>query len=130
MQLSGDLLVQLADIFGVSTDYILGRTKYRTYEGTSFEVPKIIDLLSRGDMEMISNWAELSPENQARIADYAKILQKAEAAQHFFCRVSLFSPVPAVLVRNLVQHQKHNSKQKFLIPPLVRKRIYLQQNKI
>lgn len=31
-------------------------------------------------MEMISNWAELSPENQARIADYAKILQKAEAA--------------------------------------------------
>ena len=50
--------------------------------------------------------------------------------QHFFCRVSLFSPVPAVLVRNLVQHQKHNSKQKFLIPPLVRKRIYLQQNKI
>lgn len=25
---------------------------------------------------MISNWAELSPENQARIADYAKILQK------------------------------------------------------
>ena len=47
-----------------------------------------------------------------------------------FCRVSLFSPVPAVLVRNLVQHQKHNSKQKFLIPPLVRKRIYLQQNKI
>ena len=76
MQLSGDLLVQLADIFGVSTDYILGRTKYRTYEGTSFEVPKIIDLLSRGDMEMISNWAE----NQARIADYAKILQKAEAA--------------------------------------------------
>lgn len=80
MQLSGDLLVQLADIFGVSTDYILGRTKYRTYEGASFEVPKIIDLLSRGDMEMISNWAELSPENQARIADYAKILQKAEAA--------------------------------------------------
>lgn len=80
LQLSGDLLVQLADIFGVSTDYILGRTKYRTYEGTSFEVPKIIDLLSRGDMEMISNWAELSPENQARIADYAKILQKAEAA--------------------------------------------------
>ena len=80
MQLSGDLLVQLADIFGVSTDYILGRTKYRTYEGTSFEDPKIIDLLSRGDMEMISNWAELSPENQARIADYAKILQKAEAA--------------------------------------------------
>lgn len=80
MQLSGDLLVQLADIFGVSTDYILGRTKYRTYEGTSFEAPKIIDLLSRGDMEMISNWAELSPENQARIADYAKILQKAEAA--------------------------------------------------
>lgn len=80
MQLSGDLLVQLADIFGVSTDYILGRTKYRTYEGTSFVVPKIIDLLSRGDMEMISNWAELSPENQARIADYAKILQKAEAA--------------------------------------------------
>lgn len=80
MQLSGDLLVQLADIFGVSTDYILGRTKYRTYEGTFFEVPKIIDLLSRGDMEMISNWAELSPENQARIADYAKILQKAEAA--------------------------------------------------
>ena len=80
MQLSGDLLVQLADIFGASTDYILGRTKYRTYEGTSFEVPKIIDLLSRGDMEMISNWAELSPENQARIADYAKILQKAEAA--------------------------------------------------
>lgn len=80
MQLSGDLLVQLADIFGVSTDYILGRTKYRTYEGTSFKVPKIIDLLSRGDMEMISNWAELSPENQARIADYAKILQKAEAA--------------------------------------------------
>ena len=80
MQLSGDLLVQLADIFGVSTDYILGRTKYRTYEGTSFEVTKIIDLLSRGDMEMISNWAELSPENQARIADYAKILQKAEAA--------------------------------------------------
>ena len=80
LQLSGDLLVQLADIFGVSTDYILGRTKYRTYEGTSFEVPKIIDLLSRGDMEMISNWADLSPENQARIADYAKILQKAEAA--------------------------------------------------
>ena len=80
MQLSGDLLVQLADIFGVSTDYILGRTNYRTYEGTAFEVPKIIDLLSRGDMEMISNWAELSPENQARIADYAKILQKAEAA--------------------------------------------------
>ena len=70
----------MPDIFGVSTDYILGRTKYRTYEGTSFEVPKIIDLLSRGDMEMISNWAELSPENQARIADYAKILQKAEAA--------------------------------------------------
>lgn len=25
---------------------------------------------------------------------------------------------------------EHNSKQKFLIPPLVRKRIYLQQNKI
>lgn len=80
MQLSGDLLVQLADIFGVSTDYILGRTNTALTRALPLKFQKIIDLLSRGDMEMISNWAELSPENQARIADYAKILQKAEAA--------------------------------------------------
>ncbi len=80
LQLSGELLNQLADIFGVSTDFILGRTKYRTYDGTSFEVPKIIELLSSGDLEMITGWKELSPENQARLADYAKILQAAESA--------------------------------------------------
>ncbi len=81
LQLSGDLLIQLADIFGVSTDFILGRTKYRHYENTSHEPGSIVDMLSRGDLSLIAGYANLSEAGKARLADYVQVLQKAEEAE-------------------------------------------------
>lgn len=78
--LTGETLCKLANIFDVSTDFILGRTTQRNYKGTSFEPPQIVELLSNGDLEFISGWKNLSPESQDRLRDFAQILQKAEAA--------------------------------------------------
>ncbi|MDO4330314.1 MAG: helix-turn-helix transcriptional regulator [Lachnospiraceae bacterium] len=81
LQLSGDLLMRLADIFGVSTDFILGRTVLRTYDNTSMQPGIIAELLTKGELELIQGWNELSPADQARISDYVSILQKAASSE-------------------------------------------------
>lgn len=64
-----DTIQQLADHFGVSMDYMLGKTDYRKVEVPAETISEPLAILMRGDLK------RLPPEAQNEIAEYIKLLQ-------------------------------------------------------
>lgn len=69
-------LMTLADFYGLSTDYLLGRTNRK--EGAVNTGEKITDELSAG--EVISDIAMLSPERRATAIEFILFLKGRELA--------------------------------------------------
>ena len=69
---STENLKRLSDIFGVSTDYLLGvDTPERTQAPDPFDAVRdaTVELNERGKL-MLSNYHKLTPENQIRVSAY------------------------------------------------------------
>ncbi len=66
-----DTLNVLAEFYGVTTDYLLGRTSYR-YKPESLDRP-LIDHYTVGDIITITT--QLPKDDKARLIDYLKLLQ-------------------------------------------------------
>lgn len=66
-----DTLGMLADFYGVTVDYLLGRTTYR-YKVEDWNTP-LIDHYTVGDVVNIST--QLPKDDKLRLLDYLKLLQ-------------------------------------------------------
>ena len=67
----------LADFYGVSTDYILGRTNRK--EGMVSVQEKLTNKYSAG--EVLSDIASLTPERRSTIVDFVMFLKSCEEAE-------------------------------------------------
>lgn len=80
-----EMLIKIADFFDVSVDYLLGRTNIKkampSIEDSSFlpVMEKLEDCdITNKNFININDIKNLSPQNQARIADYIEILKLLE----------------------------------------------------
>lgn len=72
-----ETLCRIADFFGVTTDYLLGRTKYR-YD------PKKLNLQITAGYTMsdvINTFLELNPQSATKAIDYARLLIRDQSSE-------------------------------------------------
>lgn len=72
-------MCKIADFFGVTTDYLLGRTNYR-YDPKQLSQP-FIDNYTIADL--VNTSLDLTPQNKHALADYVELLklrQKADSS--------------------------------------------------
>lgn len=72
-----DALLQLADYFGVTVDYLLGRTSYRYSLDTLNEEYAA----GRTVAELVDTIQHFSPQNTASFLDYIELLQLRQKAE-------------------------------------------------
>lgn len=72
-----ETLCRIADFFGVTTDYLLGRTGYR-YDPKKLSRPISMDYTMS---DVINTFLELSPQSASKAIDYAKLLIRAQASE-------------------------------------------------
>lgn len=63
-----ETLVKLADFYGVSVDYLLGRTKFKTFDFT----------MSKNDNLYMLNIGDLSKHSIGKIQEYIEMLRQIE----------------------------------------------------
>jgi len=76
-ELSTNVLIILADFYGTSTDYLLGRTNRK--EGVVSTNEMITANHSAG--EIISDIAALSPERRSTVVDFVMFLKSCEQSE-------------------------------------------------
>lgn len=72
----GDVLSRLADYFGVTTDYLLGRTDQK-----EMSAAEGWDGLSEPEKHLISLYQDLNDEGQSKLLDYADDLIATDKIQ-------------------------------------------------
>lgn len=72
-----EALLQLADYFGVTVDYLLGRTSYR------YSLDTLNEEYAPGMTvaELVDNIQHFSPQNMASFLDYIELLQLRQKAE-------------------------------------------------
>ena len=68
-----DLLIKIADFFGVTTDYLLGNENTPTEDGERKDVLDDVDVAFYGD------YRELSEDDKATIRDRVRIMRERRA---------------------------------------------------
>lgn len=76
--LTDDTLKRLSEIFNVSIDYILGLSPVKNPEGTSYAKPKILDILTSGNEELLNSLEGLSEESRKKALEYIEMLKTLE----------------------------------------------------
>lgn len=72
-----ETLCRIADYFGVTTDYLLGRTGYR-YDPADLNRPVSMDYTMS---DVINTFLELNPHSVSKAIDYAKLLIRDQSSE-------------------------------------------------
>lgn len=74
-----DLIIAFADFFGVSTDYLLGRTD--DFDSATKEPPVDGKILTATEKELLSEYRKCSELGKNRILEYAKMWKNNRTEQ-------------------------------------------------
>ncbi len=72
-----ETLCRIAEFFGVTTDYLLGRTNYR-YDPAALNRPVCMGYTMS---DVVNTFLELTPSSASKAIDYAKLLIHAQTDQ-------------------------------------------------
>lgn len=73
-----EMLCRIAEFFGVTTDYLLGRTDYR-YNPEELNLKISVDYTM---CDVINTFLELNPQSANKAIEYAKLLIRDQASEN------------------------------------------------